>query len=147
MVGTKVPEFTLPNSRGGRVNIRKFYQQKNVFILLLRGLMCPFCRAQLARIAKNIEKFEHLNTEIFPITADRYENARKLEVRYVKEKFPIYFDRNRYVVKLLHQEVKILLLGRLPAVLIVDKHGIIQYAYYGGSMQDIPTMKEIFNFF
>ncbi|MFX1298749.1 MAG: peroxiredoxin family protein [Promethearchaeota archaeon] len=147
MVGTKIPEFTLPNTRGDRVNIHSFCQKKNVLILLLRGLMCPFCRAHLARVAKkeNLKRFEQLDTEIFPITVDRYENARRLEVRYVKEKFPIYFDKNRYVVKLLHQEVKILLLGRLPAVLIVDKQNVIQYAYYGNSMQDIPTMKEIFS--
>jgi peroxiredoxin Q/BCP len=145
MVGTQIPEFTLPNTRGNRINIREFYEKKNVVIILLRGLMDPFCQGQVSRLAKSIDKFEQLTTELYVITADRFENARRLESRYANEKFPIYFDKTHEVVRdLLHQEVKILLLGRLPAILIVDKKGIIQYAYYGDLFQDIPPMKEIF---
>lgn len=38
MVGTKIPEFSLPNSRGETVNIRDFEGKKNVVIILLRGI-------------------------------------------------------------------------------------------------------------
>jgi len=145
MVGEKIPEFTLQNTRGDRININKFYGKKNVVLILLRGLMCPFCRAHLARLAKNLEKFEQLDTEIYAITADRYENARRLELAYAKEKFPIYFDPTRDIVKLLHQEIKFLKLGRLPALLIIDKRGTTRYAYYGEAMLDIPTIRTVFN--
>jgi peroxiredoxin len=37
-VGTKIPEFSLPNSRGETVNIRDFEGKKNVVIVLLRGI-------------------------------------------------------------------------------------------------------------
>lgn len=143
MVGMKIPEFTLPNSRGDRVNIQEFMGKK-VLLILLRGLMDPFCQAHIVRLAKEIEKFEQLNTEIYAITADRFENARRLELRYAKRKFPIFFDRTREVVKLLHQEVWILRLGRMPAILILDKKGIVQWAYYGDSMRDIPSNKTLF---
>ncbi|WXG42959.1 MAG: hypothetical protein WED04_02615 [Promethearchaeati archaeon SRVP18_Atabeyarchaeia-1] len=38
MVGTRIPEFSLPNSRGENVNIRDFEGKKNVVIILLRGI-------------------------------------------------------------------------------------------------------------
>jgi peroxiredoxin len=38
MVGEKIPEFSLPNSRGETVNIRDFEGKKNVVVILLRGI-------------------------------------------------------------------------------------------------------------
>ena len=32
----------------------------------------------------------------------------------------------------------------MPGLLILDKQGIIQFAYYGDSMQDIPKNEKIF---
>jgi len=46
-------------------------------------------------------------------------------------------------VKELHQEVIITKLGRMPAILIVDKQGIVRYAYFGDSMADIPKNDSI----
>lgn len=34
----------------------------------------------------------------------------------------------------------------MPALLLVDKEGIIQYTYYGDSMHDIPKTEEILEF-
>lgn len=143
MVGTEIPDFSLPNSRGDRVSISKF-RGKKIVINLLRGLMDPFCQTQVFRLGKNINKFQELNAEIYAITADRFENARRLELQYAKEAFPIYFDRTHEVVRMLHQEVKIFKLGRLPAVLIVDGDGLIQWAYYGSDLRDIPKNMELF---
>ncbi|NVM30235.1 MAG: redoxin domain-containing protein [Candidatus Helarchaeota archaeon] len=143
MVGTEIPEFSLPNSRGDRINIREF-KGKNIIIVLLRGLMDPFCQSQVFRLGKEIDKFKQLNAEIYAITADRFENARRLELRYAKEAFPIYFDKTHEVVRMLHQEVKIFKLGRLPAVLVVDREELIRWAYYGEDLRDIPKNKEIF---
>jgi peroxiredoxin len=38
MVGTKIPQFSLPNSRGETVDIRGFQGNKNVVVVLLRGI-------------------------------------------------------------------------------------------------------------
>ena len=54
-------------------------------------------------------------------------------------------DPEHIVQKLYGQEVKPLKLGRMPAQVLVDKHGIVRYAHYGNSMADIPSNKEIMN--
>ncbi len=38
LVGTKIQEFELPNSRGEIVNIRELEDKKNIIIILFRGI-------------------------------------------------------------------------------------------------------------
>jgi len=38
LVGKKIPEFELPNSRGDKFNIRDFTNKKNVIIVLFRDI-------------------------------------------------------------------------------------------------------------
>lgn len=81
--------------------------------------------------------FEKLNTALYPILVDNKKNAQKLEQKYAR-KYPIYYDEDKKVAKRLNQEIKLLKLGRMPGLLILDTNGIIRYAYYGDSMKDIP---------
>ena len=143
LVGTKIVEFSLPNSRGETRSINEFLG-KNVVVILLRGIQWPYCRGHLGSLAANYEKYQELNTELYAITADNQENAQKLETKYAKGKFPVYFDEAGDTVKLLKQEWKVLKLGRMPGLLIIDKKGIIQFAYYSDSMSDIPKNEVLF---
>jgi peroxiredoxin len=51
---------------------------------------------------------------------------------------PAHVVANQY-----KQEVNLLKMGRMPALLVVDKAGRIRYAHYGHSMSDIPKNREI----
>ncbi len=42
------------------------------------------------------------------------------------------------------QEVNLIKLGRMPAVFIVDKTGLIRFKHYGKSMSDIPPNETVF---
>jgi peroxiredoxin len=85
-----------------------------------------------------------LDATLYPITADKEENAKKMEEKYAKGRYPVFYDESKKVADMLHQEVIIHKFGRMPALLVVDKKGIIQYAHYGDSMRDIPKNVEIF---
>lgn len=52
-------------------------------------------------------------------------------------------DPKHHVADLYGQEWNIFKLGRMPALLIVDKNGLIQYQYYGDSMKDIPENAQV----
>ena len=41
------------------------------------------------------------------------------------------------------QEVNWLKLGRMPALLVIDREGRIRYRHYGSSMADIPKNAEV----
>jgi len=62
-----------------------------------------------------------------------------MENKYAQKKFAIFYDRKKKIPKQLHQQVKLRKLGRMPGLLIVDKQGVIRYAYYSDNMHDIPS--------
>ena len=72
------------------------------------------------------------------------DNAKKLEEKYAKGKYPVYYDPTKKVPKMLSQQVIMRKFGRMPAMLVVDKKGIIRFAYYSDSMSDIPRNEEVF---
>lgn len=43
------------------------------------------------------------------------------------------------------QQVKLLKLGRLPALMVIDVNGYVRYRHYGSSMRDIPQNQKILN--
>jgi peroxiredoxin len=47
-------------------------------------------------------------------------------------------DPDHAVARRYGQEIKLLKLGRMPLVVVVDPDGLIRYAHYGSSMSDIP---------
>ncbi len=57
--------------------------------------------------------------------------------------FPGLADPQHKVADLYHQEVNLIKLGRMPAVLVVDRSGQIVYEHYGESMSDIPLNRVI----
>lgn len=52
-------------------------------------------------------------------------------------------DIRSRVADLYYQEVNLLKLGRMPALFVIDREGIIRYAHYGDSMADIPTNESV----
>ncbi len=65
-----------------------------------------------------------------------------MEQKYAR-KYAIFYDQSKSVAEMLKQETRWIKLGRMPGLLVIDKKGIIQYAYYGKNMHDIPENDEI----
>lgn len=53
-------------------------------------------------------------------------------------------DPRASVLRLYGQEVNLFKLGRMPAQVIVDRHGTARFVHYGHSMSDIPENVELF---
>ena len=73
------------------------------------------------------------------------DGPRAFQRTWEKEGFPFIglADPQHAVADLYRQQVNLLKLGRMPAVLVVDKAGQIRYQHYGESMSDIPLNQEI----
>jgi len=52
-------------------------------------------------------------------------------------------DIKSKVANQFHQEIKLFKFGRMPAIFVIDKEGLIRYSHYGDSMSDIPSNAEI----
>lgn len=97
----------------------------------------------MARLRDDYAEFTARETEILaigpdaPQTFQRYWQENNLP--YIGLPDPKHILSNRY-----KQEVNLLKLGRMPAAMVLDKHGDIRYQHYGDSMADIPDNKLFF---
>jgi peroxiredoxin Q/BCP len=60
-----------------------------------------------------------------------------------KMPFPGIPDPQHIIAGKYGQKVKLLKLGRMPALVVIDRQGRIRYGHYGEAMSDIPTDEEI----
>jgi len=137
IVGQEAPDFALPDFRGDRVKLSDYRGRRNVVLVLNRGLICPYCRRNLGRLAARYDDFKKRDTEIVAIGVD---SAPAFERFWLNGEIPFVGvpDPERRALRRYGQQVKLLRLGRLPAVLIIDRAGIVRWVHYGGSMMDIP---------
>lgn len=96
----------------------------------------------MAQLRQDYQKFVEREAEILVVgPEDRTAFARYWQ----KEALPFIGlpDPNHEVADRYGQEVNLLKLGRMPALVVIDKHGLIRYRHYGHSMRDIPANQEI----
>src|SRR5262249_2922201 len=75
--GEPAPDFTLPAVDGKEpVSLADYRGKSPVFLGLLIGLWCPFCRRQIAKMGTNEAKLKALGVETVGIVATEPENAR-----------------------------------------------------------------------
>jgi len=96
----------------------------------------------MAQLRQDYEHFVNRDTVVIAVGPDS-----KKEFRRYWDKKDIPFiglaDPDHQVAKKYEQEVNFLKFGRIPAQLIIDKNGIVQYVHYSNSMSDIPENQEI----
>jgi peroxiredoxin len=75
--GEPAPDFTLPAVDGKEpVSLSDYRGKSPVFLGLLIGLWCPFCRRQIAKMGTNEAKLKALGVESLGVVATEPENAR-----------------------------------------------------------------------
>jgi len=96
----------------------------------------------MAQLRDDHEKFEELDTAILVIGP---ENSKAFQVYWTKNNIPFVGlpDPKHQVLKLYGQEIKLFKLGRMPAMVIVDKSGQVRFVHYGHSMSDIPANQDV----
>jgi peroxiredoxin len=74
------------------------------------------------------------------------EGPRRFRQVWEREGYPFVglADYKHLVAEIYGQEVKLLKLGRMPALLVVDKEGMIRFVHFGHDMADIPENDELF---
>jgi peroxiredoxin len=75
--GETAPDFVLPAVDGnGTVSLTDYRGNHAVFLGLMIGLWCPFCRRAIAQMAANEAKLKALGVETVGVVATPPENAR-----------------------------------------------------------------------
>ncbi len=96
----------------------------------------------MAQLRHDYQKFLQRNTEIIAVAPD---DAQVLKSFWHKKQIPFIGlpDSDHKVADLYQQEVNLLKLGRMPALFVIDKKGIIRFKHYSASMSDIVPDKKL----
>jgi len=93
-------------------------------------------------LREDYDKFTEEGAEILVIGP---EGPRRFKQVWDEQRYPFvgFADYRHTVADLYGQEVNLTKLGRMPAMLIVDKQGIIRFAHFGDHMADIPRNEDV----
>jgi peroxiredoxin Q/BCP len=96
----------------------------------------------MAQLRHDYGAFQAMGGEIVAVGPEEPDDFKRY---WEKEKmpFPGLADPRHVAAELYGQQVSLLKLGRMPALFIVDRDGIVQYAHRAASMADIPPNREI----
>jgi peroxiredoxin len=96
----------------------------------------------MAQLRQDYQKFAENNTEVIAVAPD---DARALKDFWDNEQIPFIGlpDPGHKVGDLYKQEVNALKLGRMPALFVIDKQGVIRFKHYSSSMSDIVPDKKL----
>ncbi len=91
----------------------------------------------MAQLRQDYDEFRQREAEIIAVGP---ESAEDFPRYWQQEGFPFVGipDPEHDIADLYGQEVKLLKLGRLPALMVIDRDGQVRYSHHGNNMQDIP---------
>lgn len=96
----------------------------------------------MAQLRRNYKQFMEKDAEIIAVGP---ESAQAFTDWWHKNQMPFIGipDPEHVVANMFGQKVKLLKLGRMPALIVVDKQGRMRNLHYGNSMQDIMKDEEV----
>ena len=90
--GELAPNFALPAVAGsGIISLDDYRGRSPLFLSLMLGLWCPFCRRQLAQLGTFEERLKGMGVESLAVVATAPENAR-LYFKFRPTKVPLAAD-------------------------------------------------------
>ncbi|GIV66813.1 MAG: hypothetical protein KatS3mg047_1206 [Bellilinea sp.] len=96
----------------------------------------------MAQLRQDYEEFRRRGAEIIALGPD---GPRAYKRFWEEENMPFIGipDIKSKIADRYYQEVNLFKMGRMPAVFVIDKDGIIRYKHYASSMSDIPENEEV----
>lgn len=93
---------------------------------------------------QHYQEFVKRDAEIVVVGPDL---SAVFKLYWAKEKLPFIGlpDPKHSVADLYEQEVNLWKMGRMPALVVVDKKGRIRFTHYAENMRDYPTLKELYD--
>ncbi len=163
-VGQPAPDFQLPDTEGKTWRLADFSGKKPVVLIWIFADWCPVCHGEFRELIELRSEFEAAGVQVFTLEGHDVFPARvmvgkELEPKYwfSKTSFKDSYTKNiwwphlvdracavgaEYGVQPMAFTVHSEWINR-PAVVIVDKEGIVRFAYYGTFWGDRPSIHQV----
>lgn len=86
-------------------------------------------------------EFQERGAEVLAVAPDTLENARTYFQAH-DIPFPCLPDPDRRVFRMYDVKSAMVSLGQRPGLFVIDKEGVVRYAYLGWQQWEIPTVEE-----
>lgn len=148
-VGKKAPDVVLPSEAGNQTWTLSSERGKNVVVLTFYrgwvGYQCPICMKQAKGIGSVAGEFKKAGAQvvsIYPGTAQQADEfAQKAGIKETSRN-PLLVDAHKqaaYAFNVLTADRK----EARPATFVIDKDGIVRWAYIGKDAKDRPDIETV----
>ncbi|WP_101756843.1 peroxiredoxin [Oceanicoccus sp. KOV_DT_Chl] len=139
-VGKPAPTFTIPGADGNKISLADYRGKKNVMLLFYRGYWCPFCIGHLDDIQSLFPKLADFNVQLLALSPDDAENSQNLAKRF-DQPYLFLSDPDLAVTDLygVRKDEDL----PHPAVVLIDKAGVVQWFYVGEDYKKRPSAKQL----
>lgn len=96
----------------------------------------------MAQLRQDYAQFVARGAEIIVVNPDDAADVKAF-AQSQQLPFPMLVDPGHEVANAYGQEVNLLKLGRMPALVVLDRTGKVRYEHRGGSMMDTPKNSEV----
>lgn len=91
-LGSKAPDFTLPDAHKGNVTLSELMKKGPVLIVFHLGYSCPRCVSHLRELALRKAEFDEYGTQIVAIGPDSVDDTQQSIEAYGDFPFPMLCD-------------------------------------------------------
>jgi antitoxin component YwqK of YwqJK toxin-antitoxin module/peroxiredoxin len=147
LLGKVLPQTRFLSSGGDVLDLKDRVGKHPVLMVVLRGFsgqVCLYCATQTAALANQIAKFRDLGVEVVLVYPGPVESVpvfiRAVEsLRKDPPPMPLALDVSLLLVRGLGIEDNL----ALPASILIDKEGLVRYAYVGQTIADRPSVNDL----
>jgi peroxiredoxin len=149
--GDTIPAFSLPDATGTQISSDQILKDGPMVISFYRGGWCPYCNLELKALQDVLPEIKTLKAELIAISPELPDHSLSTKEKHALE-FPVLSDHNNQVAKNfglvfeLDKELVPIFKDKFnwdliaingtenvelpfPATYVVDKAGVIQYAF------------------
>ncbi len=138
-VGKPAPNFTLASMDGRKVELSQLHG-RGVLLIFYRGYWCPFCIGHLDDIQSLLPELAKKDIQVIAISPDDPDDlktmANRLDNPYWFLSDPDLAVIERYGIRK-DEELP------HPAVVLIDKAGVVQWFYVGENYKERPSASQI----
>lgn len=145
-VGSKAPDFTLPDQDFNNVRLYSVLEKgRPVVLLFFPAAFSPVCTKELCTFRDKMAMLEKANAEVLAISVDSPWCLKKFKEEN-RLGFTLLSDYNREVIKLYdvyHDEIKGLKMLAKRAVFIIKPDGTVAYKWVTDNPLNEPNYEEV----
>jgi peroxiredoxin Q/BCP len=141
--GSQAPDFRARDVLGRDFNLADYRGRNNLVLFFYRNSQCQTCREELTDLADRYPLISRQDGEVLAISTDGIDVAKNMAVD-LHLPYPVISDPDGNIIKL-YGVYDSDMDTAYPAVLLIDKMGVVRFRKVIESLDDLVPATEVVN--